>query len=218
MIILTLVGIAVIIQSQLTDYMDPKQREPDTRIKRYQRRNVSQTIAARFRKLAKRSKKRYPFVVFKDAQVHYKNLDPLLLATTGWINPSLPTPAYALTVTIPANNLHLCAGSLLYRVDNAMDWLAVPMMLEWLNATAANFIGTIPASSSATMVYWKVIINDTAGNILTVDNNGQPFSYSRPVLLLLETRNPQHQSIWIKNPTIPCKSKCLNMRNSSQIY
>ena len=73
MIILTLVGIAVIIQSQLTDYMDPEQREPDTQIKRYQRRNVSQTIAARFRKLAKRSKKNHPFVVFKEAQVHYKN-------------------------------------------------------------------------------------------------------------------------------------------------
>ena len=50
MIILTLVGITVIIQWQLIDYMDPDQREPNTRIKRYQQRNVSQTIAAHFKR------------------------------------------------------------------------------------------------------------------------------------------------------------------------
>ncbi len=65
MIILTLVGITVIIQWQLIDYMDPDQREPNTRIKRYQRRNVSQTIAAHFRRLEKRSKKSHPFLAFK---------------------------------------------------------------------------------------------------------------------------------------------------------
>ena len=73
MIILTLVGIAVIIQSQLTDYMDPKQREPNTRIKRYQRRNVSQTIAARFQEARETVEKEISICCFQGAQVHYKN-------------------------------------------------------------------------------------------------------------------------------------------------
>jgi len=94
MIILTLVGIAVIIQWQLTDYMDPGQRESDTRIKRYQRRNVSQTIAARLRKLEKRSKKSHPFHTFKERQYIIKTLD-------DWINPPEPRDTLAQTIQVP---------------------------------------------------------------------------------------------------------------------
>ncbi len=126
MIILTLVGITVIIQWQLIDYMDPDQREPNTRIKRYQQRNVSQTIAAHFQEAEKRSKKSHPFLAFKGHKYIIKTLD-------DWINPPKPKDTQDQTIQAPSTG--------------KLDSLIVDIDTEGPRTVMGRLQGTLPSSS-----------------------------------------------------------------------
>ena len=127
--------------------------------------------------------------VSQGGNVVIDNTLPLILSTTGLTTPSLPIPHYATTITISAEDTHLANGTLFYHTNDNSSWIAVLMNEFMINATNAIFTGIIPNSTSTT-IYWKAGISDTAGNIQTVDDNGQPYSYSKPNLSLKQISTP----------------------------
>ncbi len=117
------------------------------------------------------------------------NTAPVLDIYANLTTPDLPDPRYPLAVTVPSNDLHLSMGLLRYRTTPAGVWTLVPMGQQPTGPTSINFTATIPAQGDV-IVYWEVVINDSAGNTLIVSNGGQSFTYARANLRLQEEVEP----------------------------
>ncbi|MHA1730700.1 MAG: zinc ribbon domain-containing protein [Promethearchaeota archaeon] len=107
------------------------------------------------------------------------NNAPVLGDYANLTSPKSPYPLDTVTVTIPVVEGNPGTGLLYYRAPGE-SWTIVTMNLITLDSTHYNFTGTI-VGRDVTTIYWKVVVNDTTGSTLVVDNNGQLYSYGRGV-------------------------------------
>ncbi len=128
-------------------------------------------------------------VTKKNGTLEIDNTAPSLGGYANLTTPNLPDPRYPLTVTVPARDLHLLMGTLRYRTSPTGAWSQVTMDQLVTGPTAVNFTGSILALGDV-MVFWEVVINDSAGNSLVVNNAGQSFTYARANLRLEEEMEP----------------------------
>ncbi|MGQ4874123.1 MAG: double zinc ribbon domain-containing protein [Promethearchaeia archaeon] len=117
----------------------------------------------------------------KTGYVFIDNTAPILTTNDPITNPKNPYPINTTTITVPVYEFNYDTGVLYYRIPGG-DWQKVIMAVNDSNLPYVNFTGVIPSqASSVSTVYWKVIINDTCGSELVLDNNGQLYSYSRGI-------------------------------------
>ncbi|MHA1280925.1 MAG: double zinc ribbon domain-containing protein [Promethearchaeota archaeon] len=133
----------------------------------------------------------YTWILFVKDEAGYKeekrgyvfidNTAPVLMPYKSLTDPETPYPVNTTTITVPVKEINYDTGVLYYRIPGG-NWQKVIMTVDDTNLPYVNFTGVIPSqASSVATVYWKVIINDTCGNELVLDNNGQLYSYSRGV-------------------------------------
>ncbi|MHA1680124.1 MAG: zinc ribbon domain-containing protein [Promethearchaeota archaeon] len=96
---------------------------------------------------------------------------------------ALATPALPTTINLTVDESNPEDAVLSYRVSASDPWTTIAMSINPYNATRYHLTAVVPSLPNNT-VYWKAFINDTAGNNLIIDNNGQPYSYKRPEIEL----------------------------------
>ncbi len=117
------------------------------------------------------------------------NTGPAITAPAPFTTPAVPVPGNPTVITIAASDANLNQGTLSYRTSPTSAWINASMDKTAAGPGAATFTSTISPLAVAT-VYWRVTINDTAGNVAVVDNNGQPFSYRAPNIQIQDESEP----------------------------
>ncbi|GAB4321371.1 MAG: hypothetical protein Kow0069_25610 [Promethearchaeota archaeon] len=112
------------------------------------------------------------------------NTPPQLNSTGNLTTPATAFPSDEVVVTVDVLEDNPDAALLYWRVTD--QWVVAPMAMDESSAPLVHFTATIPAQPGYDVVYWKVVANDTAGNVLDVDNNGLTYSYERGVFQTLK--------------------------------
>ncbi|TFF97893.1 MAG: zinc ribbon domain-containing protein [Promethearchaeota archaeon] len=130
-------------------------------------------------------------------EITIDNGDPVLLGSDDNLTtPENPYPRDKVNVTVPVYEINTDTGLLYYKTTG--DWNIIEMDINMDNWPNINFTGTIPNVTEAS-VDWKVIINDTCGNFLELDNDGRLYSYGRGVYEYVKTSemiNPTLYDDW----------------------
>ncbi|MHA1847660.1 MAG: hypothetical protein ACTSYS_07425 [Promethearchaeota archaeon] len=113
------------------------------------------------------------------------NKAPGIINDSFTLQPALPVPSAVLNVSFLIDEAHLDRGVLSYRVSPTSEWVAVMMDAHPIAGSIVELSGAIPKMDETT-VYWRVKVNDSAGNFLVIDDNGQPFSYRIPNIRIEE--------------------------------
>ncbi|MHA1342695.1 MAG: hypothetical protein ACTSQG_01805, partial [Promethearchaeota archaeon] len=113
--------------------------------------------------------------------VYLDNTAPVLVGSDPLTSPKSPYPMNKTKITVPIEEANYDTCLLYYRVPGG-GWNITKMTVANTKDQFVNFTGVIyPQNSSVTTVFWKVVVNDTCGNYLVLDNNGQLYSYGRGV-------------------------------------
>jgi hypothetical protein len=121
------------------------------------------------------------FITKEEGTLIIDNNAPILQQDDNLTTPSIPYPNQNVTVKVPIYEINPDKGILYYR-NSTGNWIQTEMTLDAADSQNIYFEGLIPAfSDNVKTIYWKAIINDTCGNILTVDNDGRLYSYGRGV-------------------------------------
>ena len=109
--------------------------------------------------------------------LYLDNNEPELL--TGPVtSPISPFPVNYTTVSVLVKEENYDTGILQWRTPSG-NWNTITMTVDDSNLPNVNFSATIPSQiDMVTTVFWKIIINDTCGNKILIDNNGLTYSYS----------------------------------------
>ncbi|MBD3196760.1 MAG: hypothetical protein GF317_17010, partial [Candidatus Lokiarchaeota archaeon] len=108
------------------------------------------------------------------------NTNPSLIVSSNFTTPKNPYPEDDVSVEIQISEENPDTGILYYRVPGE-SWTTVEMSFDNSTIPTINFTSLIPSQTSAATVYWKVLINDTCGNSIEIDNDGQLYTYGRGV-------------------------------------
>ena len=117
---------------------------------------------------------------------------PNITTTGSFTAPSIPSPQIAVNISVQAFDIHLDTGILRYRNATYEDWIVIQMKKTNVGGFISNFTGLIPIQETD-IVYWEAIINDSAGNMVVVNDNGQPYTYVTPSLRIEEQLEPPLQ-------------------------
>jgi len=116
--------------------------------------------------------------------------------------PADPHPIYQLNLTVPIFESNPDMGVLYYRTNLDTEWTRKTMNSVYnMSSDLTNFTASIPAAQSEGVItiYYYIIINDTCGNILELDNNGLQYSYDRGVFEYIKKAgltNPTLYDTW----------------------
>lgn len=128
------------------------------------------------------------------------NSIPILNSHTNLTCPKNPIPNNTVTITVPLNEINPDTALLYYRTTG--DWNIIQMNKLEYGINDVNYTAQIPSQGEALEVFWKVIINDTCGNILELDNDGKLYSYARSIFEYVkaeEALNPTLYDNWTWN-------------------
>jgi len=117
------------------------------------------------------------YEVEKKGFIFLDNNDPELLSGPV-TSPVSPFPVNDTIISVLIREENYDTGILQWRIPSG-SWNTITMTVDDSNIPNVNFSATIPSQiDTITTVFWKIIINDTCGNKILIDNNGLTYSYS----------------------------------------
>ncbi len=111
------------------------------------------------------------------------------LAQNLQMEPNQPIPRYNTSINCVIEEVNNRKGHLYYKNSENADWIILNMTETRISDSLYNYSTKIP-SQDTQIVYWKIEIIDQAGNTLIIDDNGMPFRYHSPRILLIEEKEP----------------------------